>query len=262
MLRALSMFGLFICFASAHVALAEGITYSAAEKLFSTGAEEGAKLKLRDVTIDGAKLRICPQTNPVTIPGPDRTDVSMAVKLWGEIAEGRDKGRYVNLQKYKWQRSQKFRLHVSSAFPVSMGVFQTYPEDRPPTKQVSPTRSVPSTFSIIPAAADYSLPFFFKTDDDLRDEIIQFTFVRGESSSCPQAPLATGDPIIKSLDDLDSVVAKGFTKLTKQAQDTDSKLVVVGPPGDMPISEDPRDVSIIMIGPGVVHLGQITLHKD
>jgi|GEM_PF-3712575 len=129
------------------------------EKLFLED-DDGSKLKTQDIDVGGEKIRICVPTDQIrSRPGPGNVPVCMAIKIWGEIVEGPDKGKFVNLDKYKWQRQQKFRLHVATAFDITMAVFQVFPENRPSAVQVSPLKKYPETFSTIPQCKDYALPF-------------------------------------------------------------------------------------------------------
>jgi len=187
----------------------------------------------------------------------------MAIKIWGEIVEGPDKGKFVNLDKYKWQRQQKFRLHVATAFDITMAVFQVFPENRPSAVQVNSLKEYPETFSTIPRCKDYVLPFEFETDDDLIDETVQFVFVRGESRRCPLHSISSNGSVVKDIAEVEEVVSKEFAVLReKQESGSDSKLRVVPASSPNPISNSFSDVSIIMVGDGAVHLGQVILHKD
>jgi hypothetical protein len=252
-------------FTLSHKAFPQEFSRLDADKLFSADDDGGKLTKTKDIDIGGDKLRVCtPAARVPSIPGPGNTQIRTAIKIWGELVEGPNAGKMVNLEKYKWQRGQKFRLHVSSAFHTTMAVFQVYEENRPPAVQVSPLKSIPETFSTIPPGKDYALPFLFETDDDLVDETIQFVFARGESTRCPLQSLSgNGGTVVKDIDGVDEIVSKGFAKLREeQADDSDSKLRVIPPTSPTPISNAPSDVSIIMVGDGAVHLGQVILHKD
>jgi len=233
------------------------------EKFFLAD-DDGAKVNPQTIDVDGEKLRICRPANQVpSRPGPGNRPVCMAIKIWGEIVEGPNKGKLVNLDKYKWQRRQKFRLHVSSAFDVTMAVFQVFPENRPAAVQVSPLKEYPETFSTIPRCKDYVLPFLFETDDDLIDETVQFVFVRGESRRCPLHSISSNGSVVKDFVGVEQVVSKGFAQLREeQNSDSDSKLRVIPASSPTPISNSYSDVSIIMVGDGAAHLGQVILHKD
>lgn len=226
--------------------------------------DDGSKVNPQSIDVGGAKIRICrPRDQVPSRPGPGNRPVCMAIKIWGEIVEGPNRGKLVNLDKYKWQRREKFRLHVSSAFDVTMAVFQVFPENNPPAVQVSPLKQYPETFSTIPRCKDYVLPFLFETDDNLVDETVQFVFARGESRRCPLHAISSNGSVVKDIDGVDEIVSKGFAKLRdEQESDSGSKLRVVPASSPTPISNSFSDVSVIMVGDGSVHLGQVILHKD
>jgi hypothetical protein len=206
---------------------------------------------------ENGKLTVFP---PVDRP-PVRTyrgrPVGSAIRIWGEILTGRDAGKLVNLQRYKFQPTQRFKLHVQSAYPLSMAVYQTFPEDRPPSKQVSPVDRVPESFSVIPAAADFAVPIEFELDNDQRDEQIQFIFCRGDSRDAPQNLIRRENR--PSYGNTCRTIRKGFDKLQAHRHQESSRCI---DDGDRPTTgRVPSDVGILYMNAGFIHAGQITLHK-
>lgn len=225
-----------------------------ADSFFQPGASKGGTQQ--SVDVEGRKLFVERLVERPEVRMYNGREVGAAIRVWAEVLSGPDRGKLVNLQRYKWAPNQEFRLHVQSAYPLSFAVFQSFPEDRPPTRQVLPTNSLPETFSTIPAGADHALPYKFVTDNDLRNESIQLVFVRADSREAPQGCLRDRQGM--RFGDASSEISKGFSEAA-----TNGKLIVA--PLDAPnrpvIGATPSDVGIMFMGPGFIHHGQITLIK-
>jgi len=122
--------------------------------------------------------------SPVPIPGPDPkpTPVRMAVKVWAELSDSRGThtGRLVNIQRYKWQKNERFYFWFESAVPVQMSLTQYYdvgPSEAKKPRLVSPNRYFPKTYATVPAGEPTYFPQLFKTDDTLADEFAMLTLV-------------------------------------------------------------------------------------
>lgn len=245
--------------AGTHVAHAQAVaTPSAADAdgnaLYQ--AVEGRDGKQDEIAVDGWKLRVEQLVPQPVIRQFNGRNVGSAIRIWAEVLSGPDKGKLVNLQRYKWSPKQEFRLHVQSAYPLSLAVFQSFPEDRPPTRQIVPVESVPETFSTIPAGTDFAVPYKFVTDNDLRKEMIQLVFVRADSREAPQHVLRERPGLRRG--DVATEISKGFSKAAG-----DSKLMAAAldDVGRQPIGATPADVGIIFMSPGFIHHGQVTLNK-
>ena len=125
---------------------------------------------------------------PVPCPDPGQPPLCMGVKIWGQLVDPLgNPGPCVNLQKHKWQRSERFYLWLEAAVPVQLSLFQNYPEGRPASRQVSPDPAFPQTFATIPAGQPYRFPALIQMDDDLRDELVSIVVVRADVPVLPTA---------------------------------------------------------------------------
>lgn len=244
---------------------ATGFTATEADAVFSAaGGSKGgpgdglppASDQREVIEVDGMKVHVERLSPQPVIRQHNGRNVGSAIRIWAEILSGPDKGRLVNVQRYKWSPNQEFRLHVQSAYPLSMAVFQSFPEDRPPTRQVVPVESVPETFSTIPAGSDYAVPYKFVTDNDQRDETIQLVFVRADSRDAPQQILRERRDLRRG--DVATEISKGFSKASGDAKLRADCLDDVS---RQPVGAAPTDVGIIFLSPGFIHHGQVTLNK-
>jgi hypothetical protein len=103
------------------------------------------------------------------------TSYKTAVKVWFQLTKN---GAFVNPGLHRWNPKEQFRVFVQSSVPVYFAMYQTYPDDRPPTKQICPDEKYPQTFYAVPAGKIHEIPVLFETDNDLRKEIIHLTFAR------------------------------------------------------------------------------------
>jgi hypothetical protein len=112
------------------------------------------------------------EATAVTIAG---TSYETAVKVWFQLTRNE---AFVNPALHRWSPKEKFKVFVQSSVPVFFAIYQTYPDDRPPTRQIYPDKKYPKTFYAVPAGKIFEIPVAFETDNDLRKEIIQLTFAR------------------------------------------------------------------------------------
>jgi hypothetical protein len=89
------------------------------------------------------------------------------------------------LQKYRWQRSERFYLWLDTAVPLQLSIFQNYPDGRPESRQVTPDERYPATFATIMPGRPFRYPVLLQADDDLRDEIVSIIVVRADTGVLP-----------------------------------------------------------------------------
>jgi len=151
-----------------------------------------------DVNMSGERVTIvgC----PTDAPPPPTTPIPMqlAVRVWGQLVDyAGNPGPFVNLQKHKWQRNERFYLWIDTAVPLQLSIFQNYPDGRPASRQVTPDPRFPATFATIMPGRPFRYPVMLKVDDDLRDEIISIIAVRADAGVLPcngaQAVAISGD---------------------------------------------------------------------
>ncbi|MDR2641460.1 MAG: hypothetical protein LBC74_01565 [Planctomycetaceae bacterium] len=103
------------------------------------------------------------------------TNYQTAVKVWFQLESN---GEFVNPSLHRWNPKERFRVFVQTSVPAYFALYQNYPEDRPPTRQIYPDRKYPQTFPAVPAGSIFEVPVKFEMDNDLRKEIIILTFAR------------------------------------------------------------------------------------
>ncbi len=116
------------------------------------------------------------QTTTTTQTTNDTVEGKLGVKVWFELSDG----TLVNPTKRKWSPKERFYIHVQSAVPVYVALFQNYPESRPTTRQVYPDKGFPDSFKALQAGQETKLPVLFEMDDDTRDEIVSMVVVRAD----------------------------------------------------------------------------------
>ena len=124
---------------------------------------------------------------PVTVGA---NTYNLGIKVWFSL----DDGTVFNPVKRKMAPKEKFHVHIQSAVPVFVSLFQNYPESRPESKQVYPDAKYPETLKVIQANVATKLPVAFEMDDDTRDEIMAMVVVRADSPQI-QATLVQGTTV-------------------------------------------------------------------
>ena len=147
----------------------------------SMAAVKSGNVEMVEATVGTEKIRLVGQAQIAPVPMPVGPPLRLGVKIWGQLLDG----RFVNLTKHKWQRSEQFYLWLETAVPIQLAFFQNYPEGRPPSRQVSPDQRFPSTFATIMPGAPYRFPVLIQMDDDLRDEQVSIVVVRADSQVLP-----------------------------------------------------------------------------
>lgn len=218
----------------------------------------------------------------------------LAIKVWFELSDG----TLVNPTKKKWDRKEKFYIHVQAAVPVFVSLFQNYPESRPTSRQIYPNDKFADSFKALQPGQSTKLPVLFEMDDDLRDEIMSMVVVRADWNAIQNGLTAqatasvtntngtaqvtaqvnsTGAGTMKcvnervvtkkefSADDAKTIVTdlndKTAEKLSKAINEEASmaKFSIVG--SDKGESNQPNDVCFYMFGAGNVGQWQLTIKK-
>ena len=107
----------------------------------------------------------------------DSTARNLGIKVWFSLEDG----TVFNPVKRKMAPKERFYVHIQSAVPVFVSLFQNYPESRPESKQVYPDTKHPETLKVIQANVATKLPVPFEMDDDTRDEIMAMVVVRADA---------------------------------------------------------------------------------
>lgn len=81
-------------------------------------------------TSDGSRFSIigAADLTPPKPPVPNPTP-TLAVKLWFELVNGdQPTGRFVNPEKHKFQKAERFRIWIDSATPITAAISQYFPD--------------------------------------------------------------------------------------------------------------------------------------
>ena len=124
---------------------------------------------------------------PVTV---GTTTHNLGIKVWFTLEDG----TAFNPVKRKMAPKERFYVHIQSAVPVYVSLFQNYLESRPESKQVYPdakdSRNA-EMLKVIQANVATKLPVAFEMDDDTRDEIMAMVVVRADAPQIQATLVAT-----------------------------------------------------------------------
>ena len=108
-----------------------------------------------------------------------------AVRVWFELTDG----RYVDPRFYRWAPGEMFYVHVQSATPVYVALYQNFPQRG--SRQVYPDPRFPHSYQIMAPGVDTRLPVLFRTDMNFAPEHMSIVVSRadwaGIQSHVPQA---------------------------------------------------------------------------
>lgn len=127
---------------------------------------------------------------PVDVPMASGTAVvsgcTNAVKIWFELSDG----RYVNPKYYRWMPHEVFYVHVQSAVPVYVTLYQNYPGISQ-SKRAYPDARFPSSFNMLRPGEGTRLPVAFQMDGNFNNEYMSIVVTKadweGISREVPQA---------------------------------------------------------------------------
>lgn len=281
-LIALFVFAGFLFETSANAAQVSRNQFKAA---FGKLTQEGKKAQQKMLNAPqsksaSSKFSIAPmqEIDPVVI---GETTYECGVMVWFQLADG----RFVNPTKHKWQRKERFKVFIRVPVPVYIGLYQNYPEDRPPSRQVYPDAAYPDTFCVVPPGVDFALPVDFEMDDDLRDEIMSMVVTRIDDQNViqdvpvrvsiddrPDSTTSTGAIIIH--DNHGTIGIGGEMKaspkvygyMQKQNDDvllqknTKAKFAITG--ATQEYANTPDEIAFFMLSVGKTAQWQLTLKKD
>ncbi len=168
--------------------------------LKSRGAEavSSGRLALKDLTIGNTTVRIVSaptSIGAIDVAGEAGPRVQLALRAWGELAEGPDAGKTVSLTSYRWKANERFHLWIETAIPIQIALLQTLPDSRKP-KLVMPSEKYPESFGTILPGRPYRYPVRFRLDDRDEDELMVVRVARPEAglpiSSPPPAAAGPG----------------------------------------------------------------------
>ena len=109
-----------------------------------------------------------------TFTGADTT----AIRVWFELADG----RYVDPRFYRWAPGELFYVHVQSATPVYVALYQNFPGRGMMSRQVYPDPRFPHSYQIIAPGVSTRLPVMFRTDMNFNPEYMSIVVSRADWS--------------------------------------------------------------------------------
>ena len=117
---------------------------------------------------------------------PPMTGYDNAIRVWFELGNG----RYVNPRYYRFAPGEVFYVHVQSAIPVYVTLYQNYTNGLP-SKRVYPDARFPNSFQMVMPGVSTRLPVTFAMDMNYRSEHMSIVVTRGDwsgiSAYVPQA---------------------------------------------------------------------------
>lgn len=127
---------------------------------------------------------------PVGVPqsggGPLVSGCSNAIRVWFELADG----RYVNPRTYHWAPNEVFYVHVETAVPVYVSLYQNF-SGGIPSKRVYPDTRFPDSHRMLMPGKGTRLPVAFQMDANFLPEYMSMVVTRadweGIRTEVPQA---------------------------------------------------------------------------
>ena len=183
---------------------------------------------------DGEDLTVVkPNTTKPVDPAPVVT-ADLGIKVWFELQDG----TLVNPIKHRWGSKERFWIHIQTAVPVYVALFQNYPESRPASRQVYPDQAYPESFKPLAANETTRLPVLFEMDDDMRDEIMSMVVVRSDCGAITKVPetenggstTVQNDPINEEENKTDDSAPVVVEPINEEENKTDDSIAVVVAP--------------------------------
>ena len=196
------------------------------------------------------------------------TPCNLGVKVWFSL----ENGTCFNPVKRKMGVKEKFYVHIQSAVPVYVSLFQNYPESRPESKQVYPDKQYADSFKVIQAGVATRLPVVFEMDDDTRDEIMSMVVVRADAPNIQSTLSTQATSSVTTNNGTTTVTAqasastagtmKSLNDQVVKGEEKETKFSISGPAANAAaISTVPNDVAFFMLGAGYAGQWQLTLKK-
>lgn len=123
-----------------------------------------------------------------TTPPP----AALGMKIWAELRDGPNAGKFVNPAAYRWAAKERFWLWFETAAPVQLAIFQTYPDSVDGARQVVPDEKYPTSFKTIYPGEKFKFPLPFIMDDNGKTEYMAIVVAR---TDCDHLPLNGAIPL-------------------------------------------------------------------
>ncbi len=253
-------------------------------KAKESGVKSAVKFRIKDVEIP---LR----ANDSEKNSTSKISSDLGIKIWFELIDG----TLINPTKREWKASERFYVHIQSAVPVYVGLFQNYPDSDPLSHQLYPDRKYTESFRAIQPGQAAKLPAFFEMGENSEKEIMSMVVVRFDwegiqnglttraiDSITPNAKvgaqvteIGTGtmksinEAVLSSKDITKERIQENIKNISKNEAEKISKAVnkavkntkfrIIG--SKTPASDNPNDVCFYMFGTGDVGQWQLTLKK-
>jgi len=182
-------------------------------------------LKAPDAVLKGADgttkfAAIAPVDVPFSSGSGSLTGCVNAVKIWFELTDG----RFVNPKYYRWAPGEIFYVHVQSAIPVYVTLYQNYPSISE-SRRAYPDNRFPESFRMIKPGEGTRLPVAFQMDGNHNSEFMSIVVTKadweGIRQEVPQA--ASVAVAVASASDSQAVatayagVVKGGADISKES---------------------------------------------
>jgi hypothetical protein len=199
----------------------------AAIKAFTQLSENVKKdLSSPDAVVKGddgtTKFRvIAPVDVPLASGSGTVSGCTNAIKVWFELSDG----RFVNPKYYRWAPNEIFYVHVQTAIPVYVTIYQNYPGISQ-SKRAYPDDHFPDSYRIVKPGTDTRLPVAFQMDGNHNTEYMSIVVTKadweGVSVVAPQSA-AVAVAVARADSSSASAVASAYTGVVKGAADISSE---------------------------------------
>jgi hypothetical protein len=146
--------------------------------------------------------------------------VKCLFKVWGERKAD---GKKVNLGKYAWKPEEEFYLHLESAVPLKLAIYEDFPGSKSVLRLPDPEEL--ASLDVIKPGEVYKVPAVFNTDKNGKEEWMRLVFAIAGSGDDPQLRTETDTYTFKGVSDY----IAGMEKIAKETRDKPAGKVIAGP---------------------------------
>jgi len=147
------------------------------------GANPAAAKSTQVGVTQGTKVPIL--SSKFNLDGTTPPDVKLGVKIWAELRDGPNAGKFVNPANYRWAPNERFWLWLETAAPVQLAIYQTYPDSIDSARQVVPDEKFPDSFKTVYPGEKFLFPIPFVMDPDGKTEYMAVLVARTDVEHLP-----------------------------------------------------------------------------
>ncbi len=158
---------------------------------------------------------IAPVDVPFSNGSGSVTGCTNAVKIWFELSDG----RFVNPKNYRWAPNEVFYVHVQSAVPVYVTIYQNYPGISQ-SKRAYPDDRFPNSFRMLKPGEGTRLPVAFQMDGNHNNEFMSIVVTKADWEGIRQeVPQAASVAVAVASANNQTAVAAAYSGIVKGGAD-------------------------------------------